>query len=869
MIHSLILSPQRVGSNEWVRATLQDNSLDFTLINKYILMVWIQPNSVSPSSLAQPYRRLPKVNIINAREIEFQIPEVDRGVPFANPMNKIPPDWYRVIFRYRSWEGRGTPDIEVVTSRVTGPPASLTQQIGAFFISIQNNVMLLPASVQSLTLTLRNNISIKAFTLPSGFLKGIFSVLSNILPGVPFPFGQQPKAPIPNPVTVKSVQPYADGERVFPEITNLINSAERWIYLATWAFDETIRFTGSVGQYVSDNIALDLIKNRAMAMLNAGVTPDIKILVWDSPLDPSDFTGSFNKVGQLGVVILKLGTIRGMSDNQFIQYIRGQGCAAERSLLLAFFGEYKKMRRLSGSTDVHFPSGVQVILNDHPKWGIPTFGSHHQKFIVTEKAAYVGGLNFHKQYWDTNAHLYNDPRRDTSSGSGSGGSSGALAGGLHDTGSIIKGEGDMQLVLRMFALRWDNAVSNNGPYQYLYYLLRDQANRFRNNNPTYARRFDYLKRRISKLRPLLFDRQVRQGANYNSKPDSSYIVDDSYIRVSLPAGMPGSTIGGVSEINSSYISNLDRLTGNESFLYVENQYFEDHDITKRVFLNYSKAADQNRENPYYAFIVIPYRPETVWIDFFGAFSRDSIVTAEAKNLKWLEIKSLTRIFIKDPADGLWYPKWDVTQPHKNVWFASSVSGPEDVEENSQFVVRDAEELDQNGDPTGNTVVQQTFSVGEVMTESDIMAYTLVCNEEITGNGAIQPISIQSTGSPQDRLREYLYKYGIYIHSKCTLFLWGEPGNQYWGTIGSANISPRGLDRNGDQDSEMNIFWKKQETVESFCQTLWNEHAGLGDINHLGWVRRGRGNFNNIMSGSGGLDGSVVRLDVWDRMKHLV
>ena len=159
---------------------------------------------------------------------------------------------------------------------------------------------------------------------------------------------------------------------------------------------------------------------------------------------------------------------------------------------------------------------------------------------------------------------------------------------------------------------------------------------------------------------------------------------------------------------------------------------------------------------------------------------------------------------------------------------------------------------------------------DVITVSDIMSYTLVSNYHRNGQ---QILPRAPNLSPRDRVLTFVKENEIYVHSKCAIFQNRERGGESWATIGSANINRRSLGRaDGTQDSEMNIWWRKEPGIDRFRQRLWEHHLGPRApalLDEEAWDTRAWWNLRAIMEGVGTpLKGHVVRLDVVDRYDHL-
>ena len=179
------------------------------------------------------------------------------------------------------------------------------------------------------------------------------------------------------------------------------------------------------------------------------------------------------------------------------------------------------------------------------------------------------------------------------------------------------------------------------------------------------------------------------------------------------------------------------------------------------------------------------------------------------------------------------------------------------------------------DANGNPLLirpDPEFEVEDVMTDSDIMAFTLASNREAHGSSSMGIKGSVVAGEDVDeRLHEYLEKYHIYTHSKATTFF-NRENDDYIATIGSANLNPRSLDDNDHQDSEMNIWWSGEPRVTGLRNSLWTHHLGLSGSSfdvETSWAEKAWENLETIMRARDrSISGTVVRLDVVDRWDQL-
>ena len=737
-----------------------------------------------------------------------------------------------------------------------------------------------------------------------------------------------------------SVKPLIDGEEVFEDISKLINDAKRWCYLVVWGFDENIRFSKNGQNNATTPTAEKLLKQKAVAMLRAGIVPDIKVLIWNGLLDDdySNKDGS-NDVGDIAVVTVPWKDVKGLQDQPFLDYMRGHFCAENDRILLKFLKSYREIRELQDNNgmEVSFPSGIHVTLQKHPidaKGLISAFydgvvksllriainmtmkalsyvaqtnyeeisimGSHHQKFVLTEQGCYIGGLNFQKDYWDSREHLLIDSRRDSSDERDPSRVTGCVP-PLHDTGTIVRGP-IIHEVMKTFAKRWDEAIRVKGGYDCLAIKLKSKAKEAKSRSD--RRKYNDLSKYLRTLHPYLYERQVVGAARYDTLADTAFTVDHADVTETMPKKVYKSGLSAKTDVQQHYEQTISTLTGPASFLYMENQYFSKHSIAEKIEAQW--RASREHKGPF-AYIAITYDPGTAALDekLGGIFFKDALVRKEMQNLKWMEIKSARTILVKDK-DGQWIPKWGVIDPRNDIRFLDEKANthPKNVKTNSLFVVKNAVKLANaggsdklsnaewkyvtapDGSKTPDTVPSVTLRVDEVLTVSDIMAYTFISARETRQkpnipDGSVSPWKWyhwilecikcrRKLTLVQKQFRYFLDKSNIYLHSKCSIFLNCNPAGRHWATVGSANISPNSLEYDGDQDSEMNVWWQHQEGIEKFILDLWREHLNEKELRNIDaalWAEKGWKNLFSIMNGRP-VDGAVLRLDVVERYGHL-
>ncbi len=142
-----------------------------------------------------------------------------------------------------------------------------------------------------------------------------------------------------------------------------------------------------------------------------------------------------------------------------------------------------------------------------------------------------------------------------------------------------------------------------------------------------------------------------------------------------------------------------------------------------------------------------------------------------------------------------------------------------------------------------------------MTRSQIVVYTL----------AMDDAPAPSNSNPVDNQREYLNKYGIYVHSKTAILIDIDNTAHTSATTGSTNVNPRSLDSN-ERDSELNVWWRKHERIQKFYEKLVSEHTG-GPTDSFSIQEAGLEALNQIRTGNQP-SRHLIRLDLCDRKLHL-
>jgi phosphatidylserine/phosphatidylglycerophosphate/cardiolipin synthase-like enzyme len=670
----------------------------------------------------------------------------------------------------------------------------------------------------------------------------------------------------------ESVRPIIDGIEIAPALAELISNAERYIYLSIWALDAHMRLSAAGQRWngpgqPTDTVAY-LLRKRGAELLHQQPKLEVKVLVWASILD-DEYAPGQTDLDALTSVLVPWNQLSAFNPNsefpRVLDVLRGAPyfCTADEALLARLHREYWERPAIAPDTLLRFPSGIAVATQAHPS----LTGSHHQKMLLTEKGSYIGGLNLVKEYWDSREHLLQDDgRRATSGGPASGGAGGSWSsvgssGVLHDSGSIVRGA-SMEQALEIFAMRWDEAVTDGDCHEGLVEALRDEL------LPSIA---DALTTPAERAAQMIRERRVVQGSGrFRGAADAGYVVEDAMVLSTLPRQ---SAFGPVEHIKTAYLRAVQSMNSVDSFAYFETQYFSDHSLAKQLFHQW-RTHVRRREGPLpFAYVVLPYNPSTAWVDEFredffapgGLWDigeRLGALRGEFRNLRWLEISTARRIYTQPSSDQPWQPILLVDDPLTQITWASRAlrDAPDSLAAGDAFTVTDARKLRSDGSvltDRGQPVLEtRTFDADEVMTDSDIMAFCLVAD----GNAR--------SGRGRDYVRDYLLHQEVYVHSKAALFLNAEPEPSY-ATIGSANLNPRSLADGGSQDSELNVWFAGRARVEALWRSLASEHlAGIAaaDVRPQNFLEQGWDNLRRLFRGQP-VNGNVVRLDVADRYDH--
>lgn len=469
----LRINPDRVGPGEPVRLTLLDQSIDFTdpQISAQLLIGLDVPRpSASSGTITHIMRNW---SVIDRDELEFRVDQVG-----PRTRGQVPPGVYDVFARAGvQWIGVGDMQLSIQRQPTASRAATLVPPVTPVLM-IQLAGLRTGLFLRSLPILLPSAIGYAINRITRG-LMGFAMRNPRLLPIVP---GGGPGPPAAGGPAARGggaggapaapagyVKPFADGSEGFPAIQSLTGSASNLCFIATWGFDEDIRWSGAGQNDTGTPTAVEHLKARAVEMARLAesrVSPrtrsrvysNIRVLLWDASLD-DDFGGSGNDIGSMSLSWVDWNDVRGLTPQQIGQWLRDRDLSGEsRQVLAGIHDHYRRLRR--PEPEIPYPSGIMVATQNHPE--NPVTGSHHQKFVLCNDAAYVGGLNFHKDYWDNRDHRRLQPGRDSSKGLGSGGSGDNVP--LHDSGAILSHEGSQRRLLRVFASRWDQEMGRTGPY---------------------------------------------------------------------------------------------------------------------------------------------------------------------------------------------------------------------------------------------------------------------------------------------------------------------------------------------------------------------------------------------------------------------
>jgi len=326
-------------------------------------------------------------------------------------------------------------------------------------------------------------------------------------------------APLPG-AAANGVEPFRDGIDGFAKMATLIRSAKLFVHYVAWGFDDEMSWNtrgprpgivsrtntnpmkppppvpkpgtpvenlrcGAKGAPDPDSLTVLLrcsASNLALLAEKAKPTPagvpntvrgESMVLVWNQELDFNNLAPPLNNLGDIVYTLVPYNALIKWTAPILYTQMRVRGSGESQEILTAFQAMYQKpaFKTLFAGKSVVMPTGIQVMVQKNQNGGtVLGMASHHQKLIITEQAAFVGGLNSLKEYWDDHNHLQNNPARWSSELVQPPSSSffGAVVANLgfarqanwsdvpaplHDTGAIVTGD-IVTNVNNLFSDRW-------------------------------------------------------------------------------------------------------------------------------------------------------------------------------------------------------------------------------------------------------------------------------------------------------------------------------------------------------------------------------------------------------------------------------
>jgi phosphatidylserine/phosphatidylglycerophosphate/cardiolipin synthase-like enzyme len=228
---------------------------------------------------------------------------------------------------------------------------------------------------------------------------------------------------------------YICGEDGFKRIAEDIRTAEKSIDIVCWGFDPAMELTRSAGPWKRGDTFGDLLRDAAEGKLESKKKIQVRLLAWYDAL--AVFIAGSNMPGYKTFANFErnAGSSAGMAAAHFpggpvsslpepvrvqdqrevfnARWYRDVAAGKIEGLSLRtrsgvhedVLAELKAEARERGAT----VTGIERL-------GLERLATHHQKTIVidyegTRPRAYVMGLNSVTDYWDSQDHAFNDPRR--------------------------------------------------------------------------------------------------------------------------------------------------------------------------------------------------------------------------------------------------------------------------------------------------------------------------------------------------------------------------------------------------------------------------------------------------------------------------
>ncbi|SER15900.1 PLD-like domain-containing protein [Amphritea atlantica] len=437
---------------------------------------------------------------------------------------------------------------------------------------------------------------------------------------------------------------------------------------------------------------------------------------------------------------------------------------ARHPYLGMFFGHREKLmlRLLSDKL-----SGRDVSLTWKMVGALGFFPSHHQKMVLTDymqpeiARGFVMGHNLHRNYWDTDAHNFDEPRRDWGFGP------------WQDISTEVKGPILCDLN-ENFCTAWD----------------RESHFWTRWWGTTLA--------------------DVRSKITYKDFYDVNYSGMAQIIRTHPYDGRSGK--GQETSILESYKNAISNAT---DFVYTENQYFRYPQLAKWMKEQAILLKKQGAKRELYWFVVT----NTVKNSFYSSSTyemmhevgqeqlmpqvqRDRVFLLKEKRLRLKSLMANPRQRYQDT--GLRKEIQDLEQEIR-----LDADEQQRLEQSEAEINRmeKLEEMDEEGQ--GMTVAEQK----ELEDLRKKHGYKLIEPHLITqpGLNVVVATLVSFKKLPEGKCK---YK-DIYIHSKLQVV------DDHYFLLSSANINKRSL----ETDSELGVHAPRPDIAKQFTDHLWNLHAG--------------------------------------------
>ncbi len=207
-----------------------------------------------------------------------------------------------------------------------------------------------------------------------------------------------------------SIEPLICGERVFGELAGDIHNAKHSVDIITWGFDPGMVLVRGAAAHMGQRYG-DLLKEIATRKEHP-VT--VRLLVWhDDVLSEGQMK---NIPGYYGALFPCVGSSEGGFYSESHQTYNAEWFDQVRA------GKYPNIEFYVRSVpSVYWGSSME---GEDPAWSVKSvaaqlYATHHQKMVLIDyempkiALGYVMGHNSISDFWDTEAHLFRDPRRET------------------------------------------------------------------------------------------------------------------------------------------------------------------------------------------------------------------------------------------------------------------------------------------------------------------------------------------------------------------------------------------------------------------------------------------------------------------------